>query len=117
MKIDQAALETIITENFAGDWSIFIETARCFLETLDENIKAVSAASAAGNVDEMVKSSHRLKGETSLFHIPAVHEIFKEMEAEARKGTLPSKQTVEDAERSVRGLADELRAILASRAA
>lgn len=117
MTIDQAALDTVITENFAGDWDIFSETARCFLESLEENITALKAASAAGSVEEMVKSSHRLKGETSLFHDPVVHGYFKDMEAEARKGALPSKQALDHAEQGVRGLADELRTILASRAA
>ncbi len=112
MTIDRAAFEAMIAENFAGEWDIFRETAVCFLDALEGNIKEFRQAFSTQDPEAMVRTSHRIKGEASLFHRPVVHGYFKEIEANARKGVLPSQQAFDEAEQGIRGLGQELRLVL-----
>jgi HPt (histidine-containing phosphotransfer) domain-containing protein len=113
MTIDRGALDAVIAENFGGAWDIFRDTATCFLDGLDENMRNFRRAFSAQDSESMVQISHRIKGEASLFHIPSVHSYFKEIEANARKGLLPTSQAFDEAEQSLTALGGELRMILA----
>lgn len=112
MTIDRAALAAVLAENFAGEWDIFKETATCFLDSLKENIKTFKLAFATQDVEAMVRISHRIKGEASLFHKPSVHLKFGEIEANARKGMMPSRLTFDEAEKDLFALDTELREVL-----
>lgn len=115
MTIDEAALANVIDEGFAGDWDIFNDTAVSFLETIDENLMSIQKAFAAQDLDATMRSSHRLKGETSLFHDKRASFLFKEIEEITRGGSLPPSDLVVEAERLARDLAEELEVILERR--
>lgn len=110
--IDRKALDRVIQANFAGDWGIFKATAECFLEALPDGWKQVEVALAAKDLDAIVKTSHRLKGEAALFHELAAANALKEIETAARQKQQPSLESVDKARLELNKLAEELRSVL-----
>lgn len=112
MAIDEAALASVIDEGFAGDWSIFHDTAVSFLETIDENLENFKAVFAQQDLDGTMRAAHRMKGETSLFHNKSASLLFKKIEEGTRAGQMPTADLVSEAEGLARVLAAELKVIL-----
>jgi HPt (histidine-containing phosphotransfer) domain-containing protein len=109
---DPAAFELTLEQNFAGDAEIFEVTALAFLESAEANLAELVDAFAAQDVDRTMRAAHRLKGETSLFHIAEVATAFKALEFLARNGQLPPRASIETAQENVARLMFELRTIL-----
>lgn len=112
---DHAAFNRMLEENFLGDWNIFVSTANCFLETFEENFGEFLVAFEENDLDRIARASHRLKGETGLFHIAAVPAQFKSLELCARSGNRPDDMALSVAKELATRLVEEVRAAISEK--
>lgn len=110
--VDRARIDQVVEQNFAGDWEIFKTTVECFLANYSEGLGELESAIRSGDVEQSMRTAHRLKGESSLFHDPGVTELFKAMEFCARQGELPSLELFKEAKKSLEGLVSDLRGLI-----
>jgi len=112
ISIDQNAVEQAILINFSGDREIFFDTVAGFLGTLPELCREFEAAYSQQNCGNLVAIAHRLKGETGLFHIPAVSERLAGIEKMSMRGCAPSSEVFAQAKSSLEKLENELGMLL-----
>lgn len=100
----------MLEESFLGDWAIFSSTAQVFIENIGENFSEFEQAYSNRNLAETARLAHRIKGETSLFHIREVPEHFKAIDLSARSGQFLDEAEFKKSKDLLDRLIQELRA-------
>ena len=77
---------SVTLERLGGDAPLLIELAQLYTATARQQLKAINAALGQGNVQEVYREAHSLKGATSVFEAPAAVASLLALEAAAKSG-------------------------------
>jgi HPt (histidine-containing phosphotransfer) domain-containing protein len=99
---------TITLERLGGDATLLIEIARLYASTARAQLHVIAAALADGNLDQVYREAHSLKGATAVFEAPAAVASLAELESAAQSGdrgrTVPLASSVDRLVRELIGL-------------
>lgn len=61
-----------------------LEVAAMFFETVEERVNSIAAAGAAGDMDELLRLAHGLKGDTANIGFTDISRVARELETQVR---------------------------------
>jgi len=78
---------SVTLERLGGDAGLLVELAQLFTVTARQQLESIRAALGAGNVQDIYREAHSLKGATSVFEAPAAVASLLALESAAKSGT------------------------------
>jgi HPt (histidine-containing phosphotransfer) domain-containing protein len=103
--LDQATLEALL-DSIGGDAEFMVELIDTYLADAPEQLEAMRAGLAAGDVAELVRPAHTLKSASASLGALGLAELCRALEASARSGSLVGTAD------SVEGVAAELQRVV-----
>lgn len=104
---------TAALECLDGDRDLFVTLADIFIPQATDDMAAIREAFTHGNVQELTKQAHRLKGSVMQFHATALYEATKRLEHLGRQGAMgEASAAVQTVESELTRLVNALRVLI-----
>ncbi len=75
-----------MTENFGVDPEDVLEVAAMFFEAIDGRLAGIAKAHEEGDMKELNRLAHGLKGDAANMSFPEVSKLARELEAQSKNG-------------------------------
>jgi HPt (histidine-containing phosphotransfer) domain-containing protein len=95
--LDQAVLETLRKLTPAGEPDVLAEVLRLFLDEVPPRIARLRNARESGNIEEMHRAAHSLKGSAGNIGARQLYEVCRQLDALGKAGDLAGAAPLVDA--------------------
>jgi HPt (histidine-containing phosphotransfer) domain-containing protein len=95
--LDPAVIDTLRNLTPPGEPDVLKEILQMFLQEVPPRIERLRNAWSAGNIEEMRRAAHSLKGSAGNIGAQALHAVCTELDAKGRTGELADTGVLVDA--------------------